>query len=418
MRKLKLSPQFLDAKKISLSLILITALIFLFFAHSLLYNDFLHSSSSSSSVNEVAHVPQLLHVKSTIELLSTKEDIHHVHTHHNLYSLIPPFNLTEEERIKWFRNKLTEHHHFFYSNNSSRTRFHRRIHELFNNNCELQFFMTWISPAASFGGRDFLGIETLFKLHPNGCLMILSESLDSSHGYRILKPLLDRGFKVTAVKPHLEFLFRKTPAQAWFDDLKSGNKDPGEIPLPQNLSNLIRLAVLYKYGGVYLDTDFIVLKSFTGLRNSIGAQSVHPDSKNWTRLNNAVLVFDMNHPLLFRFIQEFAATFDGNKWGHNGPYLVSRVVQKVTGTPGYNFTVLPPMAFYPVGWTRIDGLFKKPENRAESKWVKAKLKQLSGDTYGVHLWNRQSSKIRIEEGSVMATLISEHCIICEYVHSY
>ncbi|WCJ28081.1 alpha 1 4-glycosyltransferase family protein [Euphorbia peplus] len=418
MRKLKLSPQVLDAKKISLSVIVITALIFLFFADSVLYNDFLHSSS----VNEVVQGPEVVHIKSTIarlELLSTREDVDQVRTDdHHLYSLIPPSNVTVDERIKWFRNKLPEYDHIFKSDNSSRRRFHRRTREFFNNECEVQFFMTWISPASSFGGRDFLGMETLFKVHPNGCLMILSESLDSRQGYRILKQLVNRGFKVAAVKPDLEFLFRKTPAETWFDELKSGNKDPGEIPLPQNLSNLIRLAVLYKYGGVYLDTDFIVLKSFSGLRNSIGAQSVDADSKNWTRLNNAVLVFDKKHPLLFRFIQEFAATFDGNKWGHNGPYLVSRVVQKVSGKLGYNFTVLSPMAFYPVGWTKIAGLFKKPENRAESKWVQAKLLQLSGDTYAVHLWNKQSSKIRIEEGSIMATLISDHCSICEYVHSY
>ncbi|GMH03187.1 hypothetical protein Nepgr_005026 [Nepenthes gracilis] len=27
------------------------------------------------------------------------------------------------------------------------------------------------------------------------------------------------------------------------------------------------------------------------------------------------------HPLLLKFIEDFATTFDGNKWGHNGPYL-------------------------------------------------------------------------------------------------
>ncbi|KAF5747614.1 hypothetical protein HS088_TW05G00339 [Tripterygium wilfordii] len=144
--------------------------------------------------------------------------------------------------------------------------------------------------------------------------------------------------------------------------LPSENEDDEEKPAYLNP----RLAVLYKYGGVYLDADFIVLKSFKGLRNSIGAQSIDVMSNNWTRLNNAVLVFDMNHPLLLKFIQQFASTFDGNKWGHNGPYLVSRVVQRVEGLPGFNFTVLPPMAFYPDDWNRIGGLFRNPKNEAIS----------------------------------------------------
>lgn len=177
--------------------------------------------------------------------------------------------------------------------------------------------------------------------------MILSASMDSRQGSQLLKPLVDSGYRVAAVSPGLSFLFKDTPAESWFNELKKGNVDPGEIPLAQNLSNLLRLAVLYKYGGVYLDTDVIVLKKFSALRNTIGAQAAD-ENGNWNRLNNAVLVFDKEHPLIYKFIQEFALTFDGNKWGHNGPYLVSRVVSRIEKRPNYNFTVLPPLAFYPV----------------------------------------------------------------------
>ncbi|CAN6587715.1 unnamed protein product [Malus baccata var. baccata] len=333
----------------------------------------------------------------------------------NTRPLVPPFNVTEEERIAWFRSKLPQFH--ILKSDKSAKQFHGRVLEFFNKECEGQFFMTWISPARSFGSREFLTMESLFKAHPRGCLMIISRSMDSEHGYRILKPLQDSGFKVHAVTPDLSFLFNNTPAKPWFAGMKRGNRDPGEIPLAQNLSNLIRLAVLYKYGGVYLDTDFIVLKSFSGLRNSIGAQSVHVVSKNWTRLNNAVLIFDANHPLLHKFMKEFALTFDGNKWGHNGPYLVSRVVLRVQNRPGYNFTILPPLAFYPVDWNRIGGLFKKPRSPAHSRWIKAKLLQLSGETYGVHLWNKQSSREVVQEGSIMQRLISDHCIICNDIYS-
>ncbi|MBA0787359.1 hypothetical protein Gotri_025407, partial [Gossypium trilobum] len=153
-------------------------------------------------------------------------------------------------------------------------------------------------------------------------------------------------------------------------DKPTGNINPGEVSLGQNLSNLLRLVLLYKYGGVYIDTDVIVLKSFNNLSNVIGAQSMNIETKTWSRLNNAVLVFDKHHPLLYKFIQEFALTFDGNKWGHNGPYLVSRVVGRVTNRPGFNFTVLPPPAFYP---------------------------QIRRQSYAVHLWNRQSKDVRAEE---------------------
>ncbi|KAJ7942550.1 Lactosylceramide 4-alpha-galactosyltransferase [Quillaja saponaria] len=406
------------AKLCVFSIIAFSAIIFLIYADSLVFNK-----SKTSAAEETSEVFQAHKSKARIrsavirvQLRSMKEEKDDkIDDGSDQIILVAPFNVTEEERVAWFRKKLPEFK-IFKSNNLTR-QFHGRVLEFFSHGCEAQFFMTWISPASSFGGREMLSLESLFKVHPQVCLMILSRTMDSKHGYRILKPLLDRGFKVHAVTPDLPFLFKGTPAEAWFHELRRGNKDPGEIPLSQNLSNLIRLAVLYKYGGIYLDTDFVVLKPFTGLRNSIGAQSMDMVSKKWTRLNNAVLVFDINHPLLFKFIEEFALTFDGNKWGHNGPYLVSRVVERLGKRPGYNFTVLPPMAFYPVDWTRIGGLFKKPKSQGESRWVEAKLLQLRVESYGVHLWNKQSNSLTIEEGSIIGKLIANHCLIYNHVYS-
>lgn len=385
-------------------------LIFVVCSDRLIFSSFRDTDTSSSSQIQIKSAI----IKHSLHLRSVQNDEEDRKTTIN-NPFVPPLNATEGERIAWLQRKLPKLD-IFKSDRVTR-QFHGRVLQFFDPGCDVRVFMTWISPATSFGSREFLAVESLFKAHPNGCLMILSRTLDSVRGYRILKPLIDRRFKVQAVTPDLSFLFDDTPAETWLNDIKRGNKDPGEIPLAQNLSNLMRLAVLYKYGGVYLDTDFIVLKPLTGLRNSIGAQSVDVASKNWTRLNNAVLIFDMKHPLLWSFLEEFASTFDGNRWGHNGPYLVSRVVQRVETTPGLNFIVLPPMAFYPVDWTKIGGLFERPKSEAQSRWVKAKLLQLSGDTYGVHLWNKQSSSLLIEEGSIMGKLISDHCIICKDVYS-
>uniref|UniRef100_A0A5B7BXW0 Putative lactosylceramide 4-alpha-galactosyltransferase-like n=1 Tax=Davidia involucrata TaxID=16924 RepID=A0A5B7BXW0_DAVIN len=390
-------------------------------ADSLISNLSLHSVAFGSKRNpqqELQSTHEKLKPTSTHEpLLLVKEEVEESYGS----ELVAPFNVTGEERIAWFKRKFGE---FEILKSTRLTRqFESRVVEFLGNGgysrCEIQFFMTWISPARSFRGREFWAVESVFKAHPHGCLTILSTSMDSVGGYRILKPLLDRGFRVFAVTPDLPFLFKDTPAEGWFNDIKSGNKDPGEIPLAQNLSNLIRLAILYKYGGVYLDTDFIVLKDFSGLRNSIGAQSIDV-SGSWTRLNNAVLVFDKNHPLVYKFIEEFASTFDGNKWGHNGPYLVSRVATRTRSRSSheYNYTVLPPLAFYPVGWNRIAGFFVEPNTRHLAKWVEDKLLQLSGGpTYGVHLWNKQSSRLRIEEGSIIGRLILDHCVICQHIYT-
>ncbi|KAL0319715.1 UNVERIFIED_CONTAM: hypothetical protein Sradi_5233000 [Sesamum radiatum] len=194
--------------------------------------------------------------------------------------------------------------------------------EFFNPNssdfsCKFRFFMTWISSAESFGDRELLAMNSLSKAHPSGSLIVASNSLDSRSGMQILRPFLEKGLKVTAISPDFNYLFKKTPAQG----------------------------LSYRFGGIYLDTDIIILKSFSGLKNAIGAQTIDLDIGKRSKLNNAVMIFDEGHPLLYKFIQDFALTLDGNKWGHNGPYMVSRVVSRVAGRPGYNFTVLPPIAF-------------------------------------------------------------------------
>ncbi|XP_030467915.2 uncharacterized protein LOC115686682 [Syzygium oleosum] len=278
--------------------------------------------------------------------------------------------------------------------------------------CEVRFFMTWISSLESFGDRELFALESLFNSHPDGCLVIVSSSLDSNEGREILRPFRDKGHRVMAISPNFGYLFKDTPAQLWFKRLKRGNLDPGEVALGQNLSNLLRLVLLYKFGGVYMDTDVVVLKRMSKLRNVIGAQTLDLETGNWSRLNNAVLVFDKSHPLLFKFIEEFALTFDGNKWGHNGPYLVSRVVSRVSGRPGYNFTVQPPSAFYPVDWSRVRSLFRGPRGHLHSKWLRNKLRHILRQSYAVHLWNKQSRKLRVEEGSIVDHMMSDCCIFC------
>ncbi|CAH9059896.1 unnamed protein product [Cuscuta europaea] len=290
------------------------------------------------------------------------------------------------------------------------------------NSCKLRFFMTWISSVESFSIREMSAIESLFRAHPRGCLVLVSNSIDSVEGTKtILSPFLKKGLKITAITPDFNYLFKNTSAHSWVDRLLRGSIDPGEVSIGQNLSNLLRLGLLYKFGGVYIDTDVIILKSFSKLRNVIGAQTMNPETRKWSRLNNAVMIFNKGHPLVYKFIEEFALTFDGNKWGHNGPYLVSRVVSRVSESDDddddddenrKNLTVLPPVAFYPVGWGRIRSLFEGPRNTTHLEWLDNNLGQIRIGSLAVHLWNKQSRRLDIEEGSIVQRLMSHTCVLC------
>lgn len=91
------------------------------------------------------------------------------------------------------------------------------------------------------------------------------------------------------------------------------------------------------------------------------------------------------------------------------------MIDRVGSMPGYNFMVLPPQAFYPVDWIKIRTLFRKPDNETDLEWVKETLLRLKA-SYALHLWNKKSRKLIIEEGSVIDRLISDHCVICQHIY--
>ncbi|KAK9690551.1 hypothetical protein RND81_09G136900 [Saponaria officinalis] len=335
---------------------------------------------------------------------------------------MPPRHAKPEKRIAWFMPRL-KNSKILQSTVKTR-QFHDKIIGFLsqgsdNNDtkCKVVFFMTWISPKKLFGKRDLLSLESVFKAHPRGCVVILSKSMDSKPGWRILEPLVSQGYRVLAVAPDFQLIFSNTPAEEWIKRLEAGLIDPGTIPITQNLSNLLRLVALYKYGGVYIDTDVVILKDVSSLRNSIGIQTMENKAINQgTTLNNAVLIFDKGHPMLLKFIEEFAYTFNGRRWGFNGPSLVTRVVYRRNRDKRIKVNVLPLTAFYPVDWIEIVDYFKKPILKNETKWAQEQLHRVNSESYGIHLWNKDSRNLMIEEGSIIEKLILDHCIICQDIY--
>ncbi|KAJ7542201.1 hypothetical protein O6H91_10G094200 [Diphasiastrum complanatum] len=336
----------------------------------------------------------------------TKEDLDSVELH-RISRVHKARNRREMLKLNWKKigiMQITDH----------RTKqFSHRLKDFFaSSRCSARFFMTWFSPASTFGPRERICVESIFKFHPLACVVIVSRSLDTERGDCILRPFIDSGYHIMAAAPDLPSLFENTSAEIWFRRLKEGQVDPGGISLSQNLSNLLRLVILFKFGGIYVDTDVIVLRDFSNLSNSIGAQGTHA-SGQWNRLNNAVLIFDESHPILLQLIRDFTSHFQGSKWGHNGPYLVSRVIKKIKNTNSFNLTILPSKAFYPASWHIIGRWFHSPKHEMERQWKAAKLQELQLETYAVHLWNKQTKMLVVERDSILAELFQRCCVFCD-----
>lgn len=115
----------------------------------------------------------------------------------------------------------------------------------------------------------------------------------------------------------LQELFRDTPLAGWYAAVQ-GRWEPYLFPV---LSDASRIALMWKFGGIYLDTDFIVLKNLRNLTNVLGTQSRYV-------LNGAFLAFERRHEFMALCMRDFVDHYNGWIWGHQGPQLLTRVFKK------------------------------------------------------------------------------------------
>jgi mannosyltransferase OCH1-like enzyme len=121
------------------------------------------------------------------------------------------------------------------------------------------------------------------------------------------------------------------------------------------LSNQVRMSALYTEGGIYLDTDVEVLKSFDPLLSHecfLGFQQAEEDP-DWA--NSAVIGAQAGHPFLRRCLDLTQELFAKTGRFPRSPFIVTRVLREM-GLKEYGLqvvkgvTVYPSEYFYPYPW--------------------------------------------------------------------
>jgi len=72
-----------------------------------------------------------------------------------------------------------------------------------------------------------------------------------------------------------------------------------------HVSDSLRLALLYEFGGVYSDSDAIFLNPISKWNNTIGYEGQtrgNEPGKGFQVVNNAVFIFDRYHPFILEFM--------------------------------------------------------------------------------------------------------------------
>ncbi|NXL60421.1 A4GAT galactosyltransferase, partial [Chordeiles acutipennis] len=244
-------------------------------------------------------------------------------------------------------------------------------------------------------------VESAARMHPETRVVVLMKGLANRND-----SLPDHwAFSLLSCFPNVEIrpldlpeLFSGTPLAKWY--LQSEHqKEPFFLPV---LSDACRIAIMWKFGGIYLDTDFIVLRNLKNLTNALGMQSQY-------LLNGAFLSFKPRHEFMAFCMQDFVDNYNGWIWAHQGPQLLTRVFKKWCSISDIQnnmsckgVSALSPEAFYPIHWADWHQLFEAISS--------SKLHKLLKNTYAVHVWNKLSRGARLETSqALLAQLYSQFC---------
>ncbi|KAH7965488.1 hypothetical protein HPB49_008391 [Dermacentor silvarum] len=172
------------------------------------------------------------------------------------------------------------------------------------------------------------------------------------------------------------------------------NESPYKV---EHLSDFLRYVVLWKSGGVYLDTDVIVMKSLKGIRNTVfylSKNEIHG-------VANGILFFDKQHPVIGALIDKCARVYNPYWWTTCGPAIMSLLPLDTEFSRLVNFS--NESAFFPVPWYKGLDLFHPGKASAVLRAANA--------SFGVHFWNNLSKNTRVVPGSgcAMDVLARDHC---------
>lgn len=167
-------------------------------------------------------------------------------------------------------------------------------------------------------------------------------------------------------------------------------------------SDASRLAIIWKYGGIYMDTDVISIRPIPD-ENFLAAQSSKVSS-------NGVFGFSPHHPFLWACMENFVEHYNSGIWGNQGPRLITRMLKlwcklrdfkEVSDLKCQNMSFLHPHRFYPISYSQWKSYYEvwDPEPSFNN-------------SYALHLWNHMNQgKRTVVKGSntLAENLFRKYC---------
>jgi len=161
------------------------------------------------------------------------------------------------------------------------------------------------------------------------------------------------------------------------------------------LSDALRLAILYKYGGIFLDLDMISIRPIEDEFN-LGYENDEKET-----VNGAMMQFTNYHTFLYFAMREFVRNYKDD-WGHQGPQLLTKLTGeygKINSNKLDSMNVASSNLFYPIAWSDASDMFKSSP----------RLTRQLDTARTLHLWNAVTNGMPIERNSLIDRITHVNC---------
>ncbi|XP_068919960.1 alpha-1,4-N-acetylglucosaminyltransferase [Petaurus breviceps papuanus] len=249
-------------------------------------------------------------------------------------------------------------------------------------------------------------VESAARIYPERSIIFLMKGLNNNFAHLPLNAHF-RGFSLLSAIENVFFfpldmenLLQETPLFSWYTQVNS----TAENNWIHIISDACRLAFIWRYGGIYMDTDMISIRPIPE-DNFLAAQTSKFSS-------NGVFGFHHHHPFIWDCMENFIEHYNGNIWGNQGPGLMTRMLklscnltdfQEVKDLRCPNLSLLHPQRFYPISY---------PEwKRYYQVWD---VEPSFNDSYALHLWNymnREKKAVIRGSNTLAENLYRKYCPI-------
>ena len=304
--------------------------------------------------------------------------------------------------------------------------------------------LLWMTTAATFSIRNQWSLESLLRQHPCADVRIVAPLLPED----FFQTFADLGYSVRIVPLDLTTLAPYTPAAGepgyrWVQSMEQHKKKEF---FAVHVADILRMLILYKEGGTYMDFDHIVLRPMMHLQNAIGSEICRPsnpdcvtgmqlarfnvtreltttmdtsslpasllarsrfdENVDYTPCNGVLINWRPDHAV-YRILLSLAdQEYDPDCWGCLGPRLLGRVLQRglmdedLLAKLAGSFHLLQSGLLYPFDYGTVS----------------AELKSFNDDTalfmcafksIGIHFFGKMSTNIKMRDGSTIQRVVAE-----------